>query len=624
MATRGARERAPSLRIVNDSEASMDERSVQDTCRKETDAIQEFSRLIPRQALSSSLAGVYSFISHLSKWLYRQLIDEASLVKVASKSGEIESALQAACELITSKPGEDITLKAWNRLLDSFGEKQPAIWLQILKGFVFTFEIIPIETRRRLLGAGESSRSAYQTILKAGSSPGRKSSLGTMLAPSTSTNPSPTGATILIRDAFTPVLEELPASRHSALASMCLLLQRDRRNRKLVAAAFGPWLLMEKLFYPNGVNGETSPTAISACADTFEMMIALPEVLFGAFEIPLLDLAAESDDLSTNSGERPKLKPTVMRGSSLRSMLKRFSSSGKDSSAESDERPVEATKEPEPPFLKDSRLAEDLKNRPARSRQSLERVYGRAPPPPPPKSLQASPVSPQLSSVTPPPRKVSPPQTRPPPISPTADSTNEASSANIPLSPLLDKSVAIPTLSLEQMQGAKPQNNAFQEQLKFAVRRNSETRQQQQQTMVKKTSDDASSVASTSSATVTTGARKPPPIPSTRRASTASISSAGSTIRPDNPQTSPDSSTSSPPKQETSEMPSSVSTAVSPIKRAPGVIPPPRSRTPPMVPKPPKSSAAPQSTGSPIAAATVNIAAQAAARRRSASRDVSS
>lgn len=159
------------------------------------------------------------------------------------------------------------------------------------------------------------------------------------------------------------VMEDLPWNRYCSLASLIQVLQRDTRNRKHVAWLFGSWLLLD-------TRGRTVRANVERAGEV------------------MLTLLSEQQ------------QPQQQRGFSWESTMSLLLRSTNQSFRNLI--PVKKSGDDSNGLQQSSRkMLEDARDRPARHRDSIERIYGVTPSPPPPKSKLSS------SSNSPPPAKSS-------------------------------------------------------------------------------------------------------------------------------------------------------------------------------------------------------------------------
>ena len=120
------KERASSIRLVD---ADADGGAL----KKETEFVQENSNLISE--ISPSTA--FSFIIHVSRWLYRQ--QSLSATPKACDISKVKKAVESLTGLFSGAEDNDLSIRAWN---STFDQEEPATWISVLKLFVWRFEIL--------------------------------------------------------------------------------------------------------------------------------------------------------------------------------------------------------------------------------------------------------------------------------------------------------------------------------------------------------------------------------------------------------------------------------------------------------------------------------------------------
>lgn len=262
---------------------------------------------------------------------------------LSTSSSSVSSTEEAAAEDVRMNLAEQSEQSAFNTV---FQRHSSAVWIQIVKGIVYSMEVLPKSAQRAFL-------EAYETFASSGEV---------------------SSGVERYKELFGPILEALPVDRWTLLAAICALLQRDRKHRNLVTSTYGPWLLLPW----DSPRYKQSYRAVQMSAAIVSILVASPATFFGQNEarrnsLGVLELSLFQDDAADeflNTPVKPQRSPSFLNrnGNLFFQMMKSRTSSEKNLLSP----PADGFKT-------------SLEEAPARSRDSLEKIYGRAPAPPPPK-----------------------------------------------------------------------------------------------------------------------------------------------------------------------------------------------------------------------------------------------
>lgn len=150
------------------------------------------------------------------------------------------------------------------------------------------------------------------------------------------------------------VVESLPFGRYSALAQLVGVLARDVKSKKQVAWLFGAWVLLS-------VEERKTKASVERAAQVMSALLSTREFLFAAAG-PSSPPLPQRVELLWDSTMQLVLSGLNKADRSFRNLVSRTSE---------DEEEVDTAK-----------LLEDVRRRPARHRESIERMYGVTPMPP--------------------------------------------------------------------------------------------------------------------------------------------------------------------------------------------------------------------------------------------------
>jgi hypothetical protein len=138
----------------------------------------------------------------------------------------------------TTTTTEEVSVKYLNALFQRFSVD---VWIRVIKVIVWSVDLVP-----RLVG--QSMVEAFETT------------------------PDPYDETIR-KTLFSSILEDMNPLSWMVLASLCALLQRDRKNRKFVCATFGPALFLPK-------TGQSSYRQLQTASSVLDLLVTFPESIF--------------------------------------------------------------------------------------------------------------------------------------------------------------------------------------------------------------------------------------------------------------------------------------------------------------------------------------------------------